>query len=102
MKIQWSPAAIADLESIRAYIANDSPRAANRISTRIKEAILRLRDFPFSGREGRVPETRELVVPGTVYIAAYIIKDDEILIATVLHGQQDWPKSFEMHAGNNS
>jgi len=101
MKIQWSPTAIADMESIRAYIASDSSRAANGVSKRIKEAILRLQDFPFSGRTGRVPETRELVVPGTAYIAAYIVKDDEIQIAAVLHGQRDWPESFEGRTESN-
>jgi len=95
MKIQWSPTAVADAESIRAYIANDSPRAANSVSKQIKESILRLQDFPFSGRAGRVPETRELVVPGTAYIAVYIIRNDEILIAAVLDERRDWPASFE-------
>jgi toxin ParE1/3/4 len=100
MKIHWSPTAIADIESIRAYIASDSPRAANSVSKRIRESILRLQDFPFSGRAGRVPETRELVVPGTAYIAAYIIDNDEILIAAVVDGRRDWPMSFETQTGN--
>jgi plasmid stabilization system protein ParE len=32
MKIQWSSTAVADLESIREYIANDSPTAARKVS----------------------------------------------------------------------
>jgi toxin ParE1/3/4 len=98
MKIQWSSTAVADLESIREYIANDSPAAARRVAKRIKEAVNRLSNFPLSGRAGRVPGTRELVIPGTSYIAAYTIQGNEVLIAAVLHGHQNWPESFEERA----
>jgi len=94
MKVRWSPAAISDLESIRAYIARDNPAAAARVAGGIKAAVLQLCAFPLSGRVGRVPDTRELVVPGTSYIAAYAIKEDEVRIAAVLHGSQKWPESF--------
>jgi addiction module RelE/StbE family toxin len=94
MKIAWSPTAISDLESIRSYIAEDNLKAARRVAIRIKESVNRLIDFPLSGRSGRVPETRELVIPGTSYIAAYTIHDDEVQIAAVLHGKQPWPESF--------
>ncbi len=102
MKSQWSATAIADLGSIRAYIAQDKPVAAGRVAVKIKDAINRIGSFPLSGRIGRVPETRELVIPGTAYIAAYKIQDDEVLIAAVLHGRQDWPESFETRTGNTA
>ena len=98
MKIEWSSTAVSDLEAIRECIANDSPTAARRVAQRIKEAVNRLSNFPLSGRSGRVPETRELVIPGTSYIAAYTIEGDEVLIAAVLHGRQNWPESFEEQA----
>ncbi len=94
MRIRWSPTAVSDLASIREYIAEDSPAAARMVAGRIKEAIHRLGSFPLSGRAGRVPQTRELVVPGTSYIAAYTIQGDEVLIAAVLHGRRNWPESF--------
>lgn len=94
MKVCWSPTAVADLQSIRDYIAKDSPTAARKLSQRIEDAVRRLESFPLSGRAGRVPETRELVIPGTSYIAAYRLQGDEVLIAAVLHGRQNWPESF--------
>ena len=94
MKILWSPTAVSDLESIRDYIAEDNPTAARKVATRIKESVNRLVSFPLSGRAGRVPETRELVIPGTPYVAAYTIQGDEVQIAAVLHGNQTWPESF--------
>ena len=94
MKIRWSPTAVSDLESIREYIARDSPTAARKVANRIKESVNRLCNFPLSGRAGRVPGTRELVIPGTSYIAAYILQSDEVQLASVLHGRQRWPESF--------
>ena len=39
--------------------------------------------------------TRELVIPGTSYIAAYVVAGDEVQIAAVLHGKQQWPERFD-------
>ncbi len=94
MKIRWSPTAISDLESIRSYIAKDNPAAARKISGKIIEAVHRLNGFPLSGRAGRVPQTRELIIAGTPYIVVYIDEPHEILIAAVLHGRQKWPQSL--------
>jgi plasmid stabilization system protein ParE len=41
-----------------------------------------------------VPETRELVIPGTSHLASYTIQGDEVQIAAVLHGHQRWPEYF--------
>ncbi len=94
MKIRWSPTAVSDLKSIREYIASDNPTAARKVAARIKQAANRLMNFPMSGRAGRVPGTRELVIPGTSYIAAYPVQSDKIEIAAVLHGRQNWPDKF--------
>lgn len=94
MIIRWSPTAVSDLESIRDYIARDNPSAAGKVANRIKESVNRLINFSLSGRTGRVAGTRELVIPGTSYIAAYTIRDDNLQIASVLHGRQRWPELF--------
>lgn len=79
-----------DLDRIVDYIAKDNPMAALNIWDEIESQVERLRDFPRSGRAGRMPETRELVVTGTPYIVVYIVGDDVDLIR-VLHGAQKWP-----------
>jgi toxin ParE1/3/4 len=94
MKILWSPTAIAGLESIRAYIAEDNPHAAVKVAQTIRQAVERLCSFPASGRAGRVPETCELVIPGTAYIAAYTVDENQVCIVSVLHGRQRWPEIF--------
>jgi plasmid stabilization system protein ParE len=47
--------------------------------------------FRESGRPGRIAGTRELVVPRTPYIAAYVMTADTVRILRVLHGAQMWP-----------
>lgn len=50
-QIVWSPQALRDIESVRAYIAEDSPRVAELVIGRIIQAVERLSAFPESGRQ---------------------------------------------------
>ena len=92
MRLFWAPGAIEDLKQLRWYIARDNPRAATDIAAKILAAIERLPEFPASGRPGRVPNTRELVVPGTPLVIPYTVTDRGIEIIAVLHGARRWPK----------
>lgn len=80
----------ADLDWIVDHIAKDNPAAALDMWDEIESQVERLCNFPRSGRTGRMPETRELVVTGTAYIVVYIVGDDVELVR-VLHGAQQWP-----------
>ena len=91
MKPYWSHGAIEDLKHLRAYIARDNPFAAADVSERILEAVERLRQLPSMGRPGRVPNTRELVVPGTPLIIPYTVTDRGVEVVAVLHGARTWP-----------
>jgi len=79
-----------DLNNIVDHIALDNPSAALDMWDDIEQQVERLRDFPLSGRTGRIPQTRELVVAGTPYIVVYLFAIDVELIR-VLHGAQQWP-----------
>jgi toxin ParE1/3/4 len=95
MNIVWSPDAIQDLILLRAYIAEDSPAAAQRIVLRILHDVENLLpDNPHMGRPGRVPGTRELIVPKTPYIVPYRVEGETIQILRVYHGARRWPDSF--------
>ncbi|MCY1740741.1 type II toxin-antitoxin system RelE/ParE family toxin [Ensifer sp. SL37] len=80
----------ADLDRIVERIAENNPAAALDMWDDIESQVERLCDFPRSGRTGRMPGTRELVVTGTAYIIVYIVGDDVELVR-VLHGAQQWP-----------
>ena len=93
MHVEWSPLAVAQLTEIREYIALDRPMAASRIASRIVAAIRLLESHPRIGRPGSVSGTRELVISGTPFLAAYSIADEHVTILAVLHGarQRDVP-----------
>jgi toxin ParE1/3/4 len=95
MKIAWSPEAIEDLVSLRAYIAEDNPAAARRTVQHLVESIERLLpDNPRIGRAGRVPGTRELVIPKTPYIVPYRLQRTTIQILRVYHAARRGPDSL--------
>ena len=95
MTILWSPEAIDDLMSLRAYVADDNPAAARRVVLHIMHNIEQLpSDNPQMGRPGRVPGTRELVIPRTPFVVPYRLKSDIIQILRVYHGARRWPESF--------
>ncbi len=95
MTIVWSPEAIEDLASLRAYIAEDNPDAARRIVLRIIHDIERVLPInPHMGRPGRVSGTRELVIPQTSYIVPYRVRGDTIQILRAYHGARRWPDSL--------
>jgi toxin ParE1/3/4 len=63
-RILWSPQAVLDLESIRDYIAHDSPRYAELVVRRLIAAVERLHAFPESGRvvpERNSEDLREII-----------------------------------------
>jgi plasmid stabilization system protein ParE len=95
MRIVWSPRALQHLGQIRRFIARDQPAVAAVIATRIQRAVDHLGNLPSRGRPGRVPETRELVVPRTPCNVPYAVRDDTIEILAVLHSARRWPKSFD-------
>ena len=88
--IQWLDWAIEDLEHIRAHIQKENPQAAQEVAQRIITATSRLAKYPKSGRNGRVPGTRELVIPGLRYILPYRITKDAIQILRVFHDAQEY------------
>jgi toxin ParE1/3/4 len=95
MNIIWSPEAIQDLISLRAYIAEESPAGARRIVLRILHPVERLLpNNPHMGRPGRVPGTRELVIARTPYIVPYRVQRGAIQILRVYHSARRWPDNF--------
>ena len=63
-KLIWSPSARLDLKDIAAFIAEDTPSAAQRFVNSVFRAVERLTDFPNSGRvvpELGDPDIREII-----------------------------------------
>jgi toxin ParE1/3/4 len=87
----WSVDAETDLDNQADHIALDNPQAAIDTREEIERQVQRLREWPLSGRQGRQPGTRELVVAGTPFIVVYVVDAERVEITRVLHGAQKWP-----------
>lgn len=93
--IEWTEQAVRQLEQAHHYIAlSNSSRIVEQITTRILRSVQQLEMFPMSGRTGRVRGTRELVLAGTPFIAAYAITREHIVVLALYHGAQKWPEEF--------
>jgi toxin ParE1/3/4 len=90
----WSPEAIADLVALRAHIEQDDPAAAQRVALHIIYNVeTLLASSPEMGRTGRVPGTRELVIPRTPFIVPYRMVGGTLQILRT-HGARQWPETF--------
>jgi toxin ParE1/3/4 len=89
MQVSFTALALADIEHIRAYIANDNPAAAARMAAALTDAADRLSANPRLGRLGAVSGTFEVVV--RPYVLVYEINRAEIVILRVWHGRQRRP-----------
>ena len=85
----------AFLAALRAYIAQDDPAAAQRVALHIiRNVETLLPNGPEMGRPGRIPGTRELVIPRTPYIVPYRLVGNIIQVLRDFHGARRWPDAF--------
>jgi len=88
--------AAENLDEEAEYIAADDPAAAIRLVAKIRAATSHLGKFPSSGRVGRIPGTRELVVAGTPYIVIYRVSKKNVEILRVFHAARSWLSREEL------
>lgn len=88
-RLAFARTARGDLADIVAYIATDSPSAAEVLFRKIVDAAQPLVRFPALGRAGRIPGTRELIVVGTSYMLVYTVTNDAVVIVAVFHMARD-------------
>ena len=90
MKVVFDEDALEDLRRIFEWIANDNPRAADALVTRIFDKAERLSapELSHMGRPGLVDGTRELV-EGPYLIVYKVFDDGKIVILAVAHGARD-------------
>jgi addiction module RelE/StbE family toxin len=91
MKLVFDDQALADLENIFNWIAQDSTSNAKAVVDRLFSSVELLISFPLMGHAGRVPGTFEWVVPRLPYIVVYEVDQAEgqVIVTAVFHGAQD-------------
>jgi len=93
--IEWTEQAIQQLDRAHDYIAlSNSKELASRVTMKIAGSVHQLAIFPMSGRPGRIPGTRELVISNTPFVVAYAIEEDRVVVLALYHGAQQWPEEL--------
>ena len=95
MQLKWTDLAEINLDKIEVHITQEnSPIVAIDVVMNIIDSVhLILPDHPRAGRQGRLKNTRELVIDGVPFIVIYRenISTNCIEILRVLHDAQQWP-----------
>lgn len=94
MRVRWLRTALRNLDDEAAYIATDDPKAAQQVVRRVLDAVAALAEQPALGRPGRIPGTRELVVPKTRYIVPYRVQGQTVEVLRVFHTSRRLPQKW--------
>ena len=96
MRIKWLRKAIENIEQGATYISRENPAAARDLVQRIYTSVAFLANNPTLGHPGRIPGTRELVVPETHYIIPYRVRPrlNQIEILRVFHSSRKPPQKW--------
>ncbi|WP_083236353.1 type II toxin-antitoxin system RelE/ParE family toxin [Pseudomonas sp. S3E12] len=94
MQVEWLRTALKNLDDEAAYIAQENPKAAHEFVQAIMVGLGHVAEFPAMGKEGRVPGTREWVVPRWPYIVPYRIRDGRLQVMRIFHTRRQPPTSW--------
>ena len=92
MKLIVSKEALADVDRLCRFLAEKEPRAAQRTSAALQNAIQSLEIFPGRGRPSGIPDIRELVVPfgRSAYLVRYFhnLQREIVVVIRVWHARE--------------
>jgi plasmid stabilization system protein ParE len=91
VKLVVSPAALADIERLHAFLVPDSPAAAGRAAKALIHAVESLAVLPARGRPCGTPNMRELIVPfgRSAYLLRYTYSAEaEVVVHRIRHGRE--------------
>jgi toxin ParE1/3/4 len=89
MRIRWTPAAAADLQSISDYLQEHHPRYRDATVRKLYADIRDLKHWPGRGRPGREEGTREILFQPAPYVAVYRVKEQTIEVMRIYHTAQN-------------
>jgi plasmid stabilization system protein ParE len=90
VKVRWTPRAAFDLRRLHNFLADKSPRAADRIAEMLARGPDRLLDFPRMGvrlEQFQDGEVRRIILGD--YEMRYEIDAETILILQIWHCRED-------------
>jgi plasmid stabilization system protein ParE len=92
MKLEWSPAALADLDRFAEFLHDRHPHLARIIASEILNRAHIISEYPQLGRliDGR-NDYRELTLPvrNASYVFRYAYDGERLVMLRVFHGRED-------------
>lgn len=85
----WTSLALDDLDAALDWVSEYDLDAALHLDDEVEQLVSRLRQFPHSGRPGRVYGTREAILGN--YILVYAVQPAQIEILRFIHGAMLYP-----------
>lgn len=89
MRVRYSARARAQIEIIHEYIAARNKVAATVVVAYIRQAADLLQDYPNLGRITDEKDVRILAVPRFPYSLFYTVREDTVVLLSVMHAKQD-------------
>ncbi len=91
-RVEYLPIAVADLDDIFIFVADNSPQAAMELIDRIDASIAGLESFPEMGLIAKPPRLarkgyRVLIVDD--YLVFYVLLDDIVEIRRIVSGKRN-------------
>ena len=87
MELEWTRAALADLQQILGFIAEDNPHAARALAAGLRQTAEHLTAHPFIRRRGDLEGTRELMLHRN-YLLTYRVGSEAVEILQIWHVAQ--------------
>lgn len=89
MKLRYERGALADLDQIFAYVAEDNRQAAAQLVARIEQVTAQIAEMPYMGEATRKSGFRRFPVGN--YLIVYEVGRDEVVIHYIRHGPRRRP-----------
>ena len=92
-RVEYLPIAVADLDDIFIFVADNSPQTAMELIDRIDASIAGLESFPEMGLIAKPPRLarkgyRVLIVDD--YLVFYVVMDDIVEIRRIVSGKRNY------------
>ncbi|WP_367364764.1 type II toxin-antitoxin system RelE/ParE family toxin [Candidatus Tisiphia endosymbiont of Nedyus quadrimaculatus] len=90
-RLVWLESAIVDLVRLRKFIDKNNPNAAKRAAETIKKAVIKLIEFPLTGKPvTNLIDYRDLFIRFGLsgYILRYRIYNDTIYVVHIRHDKE--------------
>jgi toxin ParE1/3/4 len=76
------------------YYSEAGNNLAQKFMLSIRQSVYNLKQSPMMGRDGRVKDTRELVLYNFPYFISYRVNKDVIEIIDIMHTARDYPNKL--------